>query len=79
MQREFDQIFKGLSTELKESPMGIEFGTQIPLAHKLKEGASGSGFLKYDTTGKVVKLSDFKGKYILLDFRDSWCGPRILS
>ena len=32
-------------------------------------------FTTTDINGKTVKLSDFKGNYLLLDFWASWCGP----
>ena len=38
-------------------------------------GREAPDFAMPDVTGKQVKLSSFKGKYVLVDFWASWCAP----
>ena len=71
--------FELLPQNIKETNAGKELYKRINDAvifdTKGAVGGQATDFMLLDTAGRAVKLSDFKGKYVLLDFWASWCSP----
>ncbi|MDR1719723.1 MAG: AhpC/TSA family protein [Dysgonamonadaceae bacterium] len=72
---EYAALFDGLAQAVKETPLGKETGERIEAARRSSVGAIAPDFEKKDKDGNVIRLSDYRGKYVYLDFWASWCAP----
>lgn len=69
---EVKRVFSAMPVNITDNIWGRELKYRID---SLFVGSKAPDFAQADTNGKIVKLSDFKGKYVFVDFWASWCLP----
>lgn len=69
------ELYNKFSRENKKSAYGKKIANYIKLNKEPKIGEQFADFEMSDQDGKSKRLSDLKGKTILLEFWASWCGP----
>lgn len=67
-------IFKSFSGFHRSSILGKQIYANIERTQRTAIGEI-VDFQQTDAEGKMIKLSDFRGKYVLVDFWASWCLP----
>lgn len=68
-------LYSKLGKAAKSKPMAKKIEERLGVLKHSAIGEQMPDFTQPDTAGKPVKLSDFKGKYVLVDFWASWCHP----
>jgi len=69
------ELYDNLSPEIQTTKYGVIVRKFLELSKEVKIGDKAIDFQLPDLDNQIVSLSNFKGKYVLLDFWSSNCGP----
>jgi thiol-disulfide isomerase/thioredoxin len=73
--KDLDMTFDKLISFIRNSEKAEEIRENYRKVKLIQKGSPSPDFSFKDINGNVVKLSDFKGKYVYIDIWATWCGP----
>lgn len=68
-------VYNLLDNNIKNSNVGKQVKKMLDTYEKVAVGKIAPDITQEDTLGHKVSLSSLRGKYVMVDFWASWCGP----